>query len=76
MKAVQRCNCGGAACKSAKVEASAAVGPRGDMLAWGSAAKQRQKVGLTILGRPCGRAGMLDPTWRQADAMSSHPYPA
>jgi len=32
------------------------------MLAGWHAAKQMQKVGLTILGRPCGRAGMLDPT--------------
>ena len=71
---VQRCNCGGAACKGAKVSAGTTSWPV-DKLTGGQGSKylaQRETgdrivgwghwVGLTILGRPGGRAGMLDPT--------------
>ena len=44
----------------------------GELLAWGNAAKQRQKVGPSILGRPGGRAGMLDPT---RDRLGRHAVP-
>ena len=75
-EAVQKCNCGGAACKGAKVSAGTTSWPV-DKLTGGQGSKylaQRETgdrivgwghwVGLTILGRPGGRAGMLDPTKR------------
>ena len=62
---MQRCNCGYAACKSAKVRNNFRVAGGG-------------KVGQTILGRPSGRAGMLDPTRCRhcRDAVSTLPCSA